>query len=77
MLSRLSFTMMTTVRAVAAGFAETFTVIGPSPWPLVGLTEAQAASLAAVHLHSRAARPVRVTRLPAEGTVAGGAETAV
>jgi hypothetical protein len=69
--------MTTAVRAVAAGFAETFTVTGPSPWPLVGLTDAQGASLAAVHVHSRAARTVRVTRLPAEGTVAGGAETAV
>jgi hypothetical protein len=73
----LSFTKITAVRAFPAGLADTFTVIGASPWPLEGLTEAHDVSLDAVHVHSRAAMTVRVTRLPAAGIAEGGAETAV
>jgi hypothetical protein len=73
----LSLTTTAPVRERPSGFAATISVIDASPCPLAGLTCTHGASLDALHVHSRAALTVRVTRLPAAGNEEGGADTPV
>jgi hypothetical protein len=47
------------------------TVTCDSPWPLSGLSATHAASVVALHEHSRAAVTVAGTLVPVAGTVAG------
>jgi hypothetical protein len=70
-------TTIVLVRERPSGLAATVSVTDPSPWPVVGLTCTQDASLDAFHVHSLAAFTVRVTRLPAAGTDAGADDTLV
>jgi hypothetical protein len=55
MVSRVSFSVTTPVRAAAALFSATVTVRVASPCPEDGATFSHGASLALVHSHSRAA----------------------
>jgi hypothetical protein len=64
-------------RTLAFGFADTVTASVACPWPEVGVTCAQLASLVAVHEHSRSATRVSVTCDPLCGTVDGAFATEV
>ena len=62
---------MVPLRTAAWGFDAAVSEIDASPWPDVGETWIQDASLAAVHVHSRSACRLTSTRPPPAGIVGG------
>jgi hypothetical protein len=77
MVTACSFTRTTPRRVVCSALAAMTSVTSDSPSPAPGETCSQAASVAAVHEHSRAAVTTTLVRPPAAGNVDGVPASAV